>query len=80
MPLQVERAAAGKLVVELEARYAKHAETEIYNGLYRMYFVRDSEHYGLFNNSNMMAARWLREMDCTTCGWSMFSKFKRCGG
>jgi hypothetical protein len=73
--LLVERGAVCALGQQLEGRYARHPQTEIYNPEYQTYFVADDEHYGLCNNSNMMTARWLRQLGCTIRGPALLSNF-----
>ncbi len=79
LPLRVDGPAAVKLVGELDARYSLHEDGQLYNRVYFTYFVKDAEEYGLFNNSNMMTARWLREAGCRTYGWALLSKFEKRG-
>ena len=74
-PIRVEREAASVLNQQLEERYAQHLQTEIYNPAYQTYFVADDEHYGLCNNSNMITARWLRQLGCTVHGPALLSNF-----
>jgi hypothetical protein len=74
-PIRVEREAASVLNQQLEERYAQHLQTEIYNSAYQTYFVADDEHYGLCNNSNMITARWLRQLGCTVHGPALLSNF-----
>jgi hypothetical protein len=73
--LEVERSAANDLAARLRARYVKHVDTEIYNAAYKTYFVKDPEPYGLSNNSNLMTARWLRDLGCEVRGPGLLSNF-----
>lgn len=64
------------LLARLERRYRRHLDTQVYNPLARLYFVRDDAHYALWRNCNHETARWLEAVGCEVRGMRMTSGFK----
>ena len=62
--------------LELDARFARRADTFHYNERYDMYFVHDHERYWLFNNCNQVTARWLRRLGCRVGGLTLTNDFR----
>jgi len=61
---------------KLDDRFNRGRATMIYNGVHRLYFVRDSEHYWFAHNCNHLTAEWLRELGCEIDVWLLFSNFE----
>ena len=82
IPITVDRRRADALRMELDARFARRADTFHYNEAYDMYFVEDREHYWIFNNCNQVTAQWLRRLGCHVGGWTLTNDFRvhRTGG
>ena len=74
--IKVERDAADRLRRQLEARYQEHRQTEVYTDWAKFNFIKDSQSYYLFNNSNRNTARWLRELGCRVRGPAILSRWK----
>lgn len=74
--LRVSRARAQALLDTLEARYQRHAPTEVYNPLSGLHFVQDDEDYSCCNNCNHVLVRWLEALGCEVRGTACFSSFK----
>jgi hypothetical protein len=64
-----------KLREQLAHRIDQHLSTMIYNPAYNYDFVRDDEHYSLWNNCNHLTARWLVALGCEIEGEPITSKF-----
>jgi len=62
-------------MAELDARYARHGGTQVPGATNNMTHVKDPERYGLFNNCNHLAARWLRRLGCRVDGLTITSGF-----
>ncbi len=76
IPITVDRRRADALRMELDARFARRANTFHYNELYDMYFVHDDERYWIFNNCNQVTARWLRRLGCRVDGLTATNNFR----
>lgn len=73
--LRADSAAVATLREQLDKRFRDHLSTIVYNGGHQMYFVKDDEPYGLFNNCNTVTANWLRDLGCDVQGFAMLSNF-----
>jgi len=71
-PLQVERASAESLLASLDDRWEAHQDSAILNDVNGLKMVRIDEPYTMFNNSNIVLSRWLRELDCHVQGGLLF--------
>lgn len=60
--LDVDRAAADRLVARLEAIFEAGRDRQLYNGLVDLDFVPDPVPYSQAHSSNRVVAGWLREM------------------
>jgi hypothetical protein len=74
-PIQVSADAVAGLRQKLDAQYARHLDTEVYNPDEHMHFVKSDLPYGLWHNCNQLTAEWLRVLDCKTRGWAVYSHF-----
>lgn len=75
-PIEVSREAVARLDERLQALFAAHLETLLYNPEPRLEFVEHPRRYSLFSNSNGRVAAWLRELGCEVSGMPLLSKWR----
>ena len=66
--IEVERALAEALHLQLEAHFAEHWDDRHVSEESRLTFVPHDDAYSLPHDSNRMVARWLEQMDVQTRG------------
>jgi hypothetical protein len=64
----VSRAAADRVLAELDARWAAHQDTMVLNQKRGLRFVRDPVKYSLMHNCNTEVAGWLKSLGCRVDG------------
>ncbi|MCA9279052.1 MAG: hypothetical protein H6815_13825 [Phycisphaeraceae bacterium] len=74
--IDVERSDASELLVELESRFDRQRDSEIYNLNRRMYFVKDASSYWLGHQSSSVMAGWLRKLGCRVSGFAVVADFR----
>jgi hypothetical protein len=74
--IEVSEDRVEQLMRQLDARYARHGDTQVYSTLSYMEHVKDPEHYWLFNNCNHFTAQWLRDLGCRVDGTGVTSDFR----
>ncbi len=72
----VERGRALATVAKMDARYRKGLGVSAYNVENDGYFVKDCQHYSVFNNCNHLSAWLLRDMGCEVSGITILSTFR----
>lgn len=71
--VRVSRAAAAKLLGELDHRWESQSNGNVFNEKRGMWFVRDSTRYSLFHNCNHEVAEWVRSLGCEVGGGVMMA-------
>ena len=74
--IAVERGKAAALLKRLNDRYDARSESELYNPLYGLAFVKDDRDYCCLNNCNHVLGRWLVEIGCEVSGSSCSAGFR----
>lgn len=78
--LTVSRAKVDRLLEQLEARYDRGEQPSHFNAVTGIHWVRDGQHYSLFNSCNHLTARSLEALGCEVYGLPILSKFQFDGG
>jgi hypothetical protein len=60
----------------LEQRFSQNLDSIMYSPVHQLYFVKDSEPYGVGHNCNHFTAQWLERLGCRIEGSPVTSKFK----
>lgn len=74
--LDVDRAAADRLVARLDAIVAAGRDRQLYNGLVDLDFVPHPVPYSQAHSSNRVVARWLREMGAEVEGDGLMADWR----
>lgn len=74
--LTVARAKATQLKKLLDQRFHQNIETEIFNPVNQMNFVKDQQEYTLYHNSNHELVVWLKHLDCGVKGFVLLANFQ----
>jgi hypothetical protein len=75
-PIEVSADSATALMDQLDKRYLRHAQTQVYSSYSYMDHVKDCEYYSALHNCNHLTARWLRKLGCRVDGLAFGSGFK----
>jgi hypothetical protein len=60
----------------LERRFSTNLDSIIYSPVHQLYFVKDTEPYGVAHNCNHFTAEWLERLGCKVQGVVITSKFR----
>jgi hypothetical protein len=72
----VARAKARKLQKLLEQRFQQNINTQVFNPVNQMNFVKDDMDYTLYHNSNHELVAWLEYLDCRVEGFVLLADFQ----
>lgn len=72
----VARAKARKLRKLLEQRFQQNINTQVFNPVNQMNFVKDDMDYTLYHNSNHELVAWLEDLDCRVEGFVLLADFE----
>lgn len=76
MKVEVERAKAAELLLDLERAYDRRIATMIVNVPIETHFVRHDSRYWLMHTCNQVTADWLRKLGCEVRGAAILSNFR----
>jgi len=74
-PLEVSASATSELVSRLDCIYFAGQAQALESPLFSLTFVPHPERYWFGNNSNVVTARWLEELDVEVRGSALFSRW-----
>jgi hypothetical protein len=72
----VARAKARKLQKSLDQRFQQNINTQVFNPVSQMNFVKDDMDYTLYHNSNHELVAWLEDLDCRVEGFVLLADFQ----
>jgi hypothetical protein len=75
-PLEVEHEAVIDLASRLNQRFEKNKDTMVVNDVNGLTLVKEDSAYHVFNNSNQVVARWLRQLGCHVKGPVLLANFR----
>jgi hypothetical protein len=76
LQFQVAQLAVDQLLEQLDRRYEKNRQTQIYNSKLEMTFVQDDADYSLVHNCNHEVAKWLQQLGCRVDGSVILANFQ----
>jgi len=78
--IRVERAAAAKVLAELDHRWQSQSNGNVFNEKRGMTFVKDATTYSIAHTCNQEVAAWLRGMGCRVDGMAKTADIRVVGG
>jgi hypothetical protein len=76
LPIQVVQQDANRLREQLDQRFTKNKQTQVFNSKLGMMFVQDDADYTLVHNCNHEVADWLRQLGCRVDGSVILANFQ----
>ncbi|BAZ03570.1 hypothetical protein NIES3974_01990 [Calothrix sp. NIES-3974] len=67
---------AKKLQKSLEQRFQQNMNTQVFNPVNQMNFVKDDMEYTIYHNSNHELVVWLEDLDCRVEGFVLLANFQ----
>lgn len=77
--VQVERAAAAKVLAELDHRWKSQSNGNVFNEKRGMWFVKDASTYSIAHTCNQEVAGWLKSMGCRVSGMAKVASIRVVG-